>query len=159
MSRIDAIINHHLFISCMEKNLQKEKNREYCKHGLQHCLDVARIAYILNLESKLGLEKEIIYSAALLHDITRWKQYEDAEPHNESVIIPGKKILYDCGFNDMETNFISEAICNHREPQSEKDSLSCILYYADKKSRMCFVCLAKEKCYWSNNKKNHCLFY
>ena len=75
MSRIDAIINHHLFISCMEKNLQKEKNREYCKHGLQHCLDVARIAYILNLESKLGLEKEIIYAAALLHDITRSVSY------------------------------------------------------------------------------------
>ena len=40
--------------------MEKEKSRIFCKHDLQHSLDVARIAYILNLEADLKIEKEII---------------------------------------------------------------------------------------------------
>ena len=45
---------------------------------------MARIAYILNMEQDLGLEKEVIYAAAVLHDIGKYAQYEDGTPHEQS---------------------------------------------------------------------------
>ena len=36
---------------------------------MRHFLDVARLAWIAGLEQGLGLDKEIVYAAALLHDI------------------------------------------------------------------------------------------
>lgn len=157
--RIDAIIKHDIFTSYMEKNKQKEENRKFCKHNLQHSLDVARIAYILCLEANLNIEKEIIYATALLHDITKWIQYENEIPHNESIVIPAKKILTDCGFHNAEIKLILDAMQKHREHQDDKTTLSGILYYADKKSRMCFECAATEACNWSNDKKNASIIY
>ena len=44
------------------KTLEKEEeDRVYCRHGLSHFLDVARIAYIENLERGLGISKDYIY--------------------------------------------------------------------------------------------------
>ena len=50
-------------------------------------MDVARIAYIENLEAQLGLEKEDIYIAALLHDLGRVDEYESGIGHH----IAGRK--------------------------------------------------------------------
>lgn len=143
----------------MNKNMEKEKSRIFCKHDLQHSLDVARIAYILNLEADLKIEKEIIYAAALLHDITKWKQYEDGTPHHESVLVPAEKILADCGFDKIEIQLILEAIHKHRKCQSNEKTFSKILYDADKKSRRCFECEATQKCNWSDSKKNSTIIY
>ena len=41
-----------------------------------HLLDVARLAWIFNLEANQEISKERIYAAALLHDIGRHIQYE-----------------------------------------------------------------------------------
>ena len=75
MKNIDRIINHPLFIMSMKKIHDYEIDRVFCCHGIEHSLDVARVAYITNLEQNLGFQKEMIYAAALLHDIGRWRQY------------------------------------------------------------------------------------
>ena len=84
MENIDRIIHHPIFKMSMKKIGECEKNREFCCHGISHSLDVARIAYIVNLEQHLGISKEMIYGAALLHDIGRWRQYEEDIPHEEA---------------------------------------------------------------------------
>ena len=76
MERIDAIVRDHLFRECLDKNRATEENREFCKHDLQHFVDVARITYILLLESdglvsfcqdnnlsSLQAAKEVVYAA------------------------------------------------------------------------------------------------
>lgn len=47
---------------------------------MSHLLDVARIAYIRNLEKGYGFRKDVIYAAAVLHDIGKALQYEEKFP-------------------------------------------------------------------------------
>ena len=89
MERIDAIVRDPLFQSSIARISNFEQDREFCKHTLQHFVDVARITYILMLESgqfhqfikEAGLSgpaaaKEVIYAAGILHDVARWQEYE-----------------------------------------------------------------------------------
>ena len=59
----------HFIRSITGKMKKFEHDREFCCHQITHLLDVARIAYIKNLEAGLGIDKELIYTAAILHDI------------------------------------------------------------------------------------------
>ena len=63
------------------RSLSSRETRIFCGHDMAHFLDVARLAYLFNLEENLKLEKEEIYTAALLHDVGRFVQYEDGTPH------------------------------------------------------------------------------
>lgn len=152
MENVDRIIHHPLFRSSMKKIREYEENREFCCHGIEHSLDVARMAYIDNLEQNLGFSKEIIYAAALLHDIGRWQQYEENIPHEEAGAVLASVILKDTSFNADEIAQILEAIGNHREKQIE--AFSQLLYRADKQSRICWLCEAQDACYWPDEKKN-----
>ena len=84
MERIDRILAHPLFVSHLEKNRQAEEGRKFCRHDLQHLLDVARIGQICSLEEGQGLDRELVYAAALLHDIGRHLQYEEGIPHEKA---------------------------------------------------------------------------
>ena len=68
MERINKISEHPLWKLNMTQLKEAERDRIFCKHGIEHLLDVARIAYIENLEQNCGVSKEGIYAAALLHD-------------------------------------------------------------------------------------------
>lgn len=61
-------------------------------------MDVARLMYIYNLEERAGLEKELIYAAALLHDIGRYEQISRGTPHHISGARIAEEIMADCGF-------------------------------------------------------------
>lgn len=155
MERINKILNHDLFIKCIEKINAAEADRSFCCHNMVHFLDVARIAYILNLEEDLGIEKELIYGAALLHDIGRHEQYADGIPHELASARIAPKILIECGFNEKETGVIIDAIRLHRTSEiAEEPSLNGILYRADKASRACFACKVEAACDWKQDKKN-----
>ena len=63
------------YLALVKKLEEKEKQRLFCKHGLSHFLDVARIAWILTLEQTLqegmnvehlAQQKDKIYLTALL---------------------------------------------------------------------------------------------
>ncbi len=75
---------------------EQEIDRIYCKHGMEHLLDVARIAMLINIERNLSISKELIYSTALLHDIGRSKEYTDGTPHDKAGVILSKAILNEC---------------------------------------------------------------
>ena len=159
MKRVNEILKHPLYTQNMELNTTTEATWPYCKHDIIHLMDVARIAYIINLEKGYGFSKEIIYAAALLHDITKWKQIVHGTPHNESAIEPATEILRDCGFSDDEISQINTAILNHRKgPNNKKDKFSQIIYKADKLSRACYFCNYEEKtCDWDKKKRNSLL--
>ena len=81
MQRIQAILSHPLFCESLHKIQELERDRIYCKHGLPHLLDVARIASLMAADRQLDLPRDVIYAAALLHDIGRLQQYLTGEDH------------------------------------------------------------------------------
>lgn len=155
MDRINDILNNNKFIKYLNKNEKREKRRVFCKHTLEHFLDTARIAYIINLENNLGISKEDIYATALLHDIGKWKQYESGIPHEIASSELAKTILQECSFNATEIGIITEAILGHRKKEENPKDLIGLISLADKLSRNCFNCKAKDNCSWNEEKKNH----
>ncbi len=160
MDRINEILNHHLFIQHLRKNMAAEAERRFCRHDMAHFLDVARIGMIMNMAEGLGLSGDLIYGAALLHDLGKHRQYEEGIPHEEASarIAPG--ILRDCGFDDNETSVIIDAIRQHRNRETGAErNLRGLLYRADKASRPCFLCDAEQECSWDDKKKNRRIVY
>ena len=84
MRRVNAVLAHPLYRKCYARLEELEKDRIFCRHQMPHLLDVARIAYIFNLEEGGGLDRELIYAAAVLHDIGKYAQYEEGIPHEQS---------------------------------------------------------------------------
>lgn len=155
MERIDKICSHGFWRSCTEKISELEKDRIFCLHDTSHFLDVARLAYIENLERSLNISKELIYAAALLHDIGRHLEYTENIPHDKASAMIAGNILKDCGFDTQEQSIIVTAIAQHRTAEAAgKDDLAGLIYRADKKSRPCLFCKAEKICNWSIQKKN-----
>lgn len=155
MDRIDQILNHNLFLFHLKANEAAEAQRCFCRHNMVHFLDVARIGMILNLEEEIGVEREMVYAAALLHDLGKHIQYEDGTPHEFASAEIAPEILKACGFDDEETGVIVSAILGHRDGSAERErSLRGILYRADKAARACFACKARTECNWKEEKKN-----
>ncbi len=153
--RIQRIWDHPLFQEGLRANERLERDRIFCKHDYSHLLDVARLAFIENLETGAGIQKYMIYAAALLHDIGRYLQYTKQLPHQEASARLAEKILPDCGFSREETDQILCAILCHRDAQTRGDSgLPGLIYRADKRSRCCFACPAEAECNWDPAKKN-----
>ena len=72
--RADRIWRHPVYQEHFLQLQKAERTREFCRHTLAHFLDVARIAHIWNLEYGLGIPKDILYAAALLHDICSFQK-------------------------------------------------------------------------------------
>lgn len=157
MDRFNSILKDDKYKYYLEKIKQHELERRFCKHNLSHFFDVARIAYLLNLEQGLGIEKEIIYTTALLHDIGRFMQYEEGIPHEVASWDIGQEFLRKYDFTNKEIEMIKEGILSHRD--SKSSGFGQIMYQADKKSRMCIDCMAASECNWNNEKKNLDIYY
>ena len=155
MQRVNSICSHPLWKSCVSKIRDLERERIFCCHDTSHFLDVARIAWIENLEKRLAISREMIYAAAMLHDIGRHMQYMQGVPHDEGSVSIASDILKDSGFDEKEQAEILSAIRMHRNPDAaSRDDLAGIIYRADKKSRICAFCSASDKCNWPESKKN-----
>lgn len=157
MENINIILNNKEYKQALEKLSEYERNREFCNHTIEHFIDVSRIAYIMVLEEKLNVSKEVIYAIGLLHDIGRVKQYEEGIHHDIASVEMSKEILKETSFTDEEINIILNGIANHRKESDNK--LEEIIYKADKLSRQCFNCKAEKECYWSSEKKNFKITY
>lgn len=160
MKRIDKILNHDLFIANLKANEDAERERVFCHHDMVHFLDVARIGRIINVEEQMGVEVELLYAAALLHDLGKHLQYSEGIPHEQSGAEIAPFILRDCGFDEKETTVIVDAIASHRD-SSVKDerNLRGLLYRADKASRACYACKVCGECNWKDGKKNQEILY
>lgn len=168
MTKLDALLNNKEYTEMVRKLEALEANRKFCRHHMAHFLDVARIAYILSLENQMNLSKELIYAAALIHDIGRVKEYTEGIPHDEAGAKIGRRLLMNAGFTEREAEAAAGAILRHRGKrkrgqeigsQDAGDLLAEILYRADKLSRACFFCEAREECYWAEEKKNMTVYY
>lgn len=155
MDKINQICSHPLWKNSLNKIQELEKDRIFCRHNTEHFLDVARIAYIENLERGLHIEKDLIYAAALLHDIGRHLQYLEKIPHDQGSASVAEEILKDCEFVPEDRREILSAILMHRNPETKNlDNLAGLIYRADKKSRICLFCPVCKECNWSEEKKN-----
>lgn len=161
--RLNKILLHPLYRKYYQQIEEFEVDRPFCKHDMAHFLDVARISYILALEtdptSALSL-KELLYATALLHDIGRHEEYTLGTPHERASASLCLPILTDSGFQEGEIREIQKAIVNHRNPSYQEESnLSGYIYKADKASRPCHSCRHEQMCTWTAAKKNLSLRY
>lgn len=181
MERVNRIWNHPLYQENFRLLLSLEADRKFCRHGLEHSLDVARLACLYEWEAGRKPDREVIYGAALLHDLGRAAQYRQKIPHEEASCQLAARILPDCGYSEAEQQEILEAIGSHRGRQGRElpetacgqasgpetacgqasgpqiafgRRLAALLYRADKASRCCFACPAEPECSWSQEKKN-----
>ena len=190
MPRVDAIWNHPIYQERYRALQRAERDRVFCGHGLQHFLDVARIAWTVLLERGAAaphtdapsdgdvadgsvavvdtpsskVARDVVYAAALLHDMGRADEYETGEPHDIAGTRIAAEILgtveQDKRFSSDECEQILAAIAHHRTSAgSASDSFSAAaladaLRYADKAARACYACPARELCNWPDGKKN-----
>lgn len=153
MKNVNKILYSSLFKSHMVELNKLEKERIFCKHGMEHLLSVARIMRIKALEQGLLIEPEIIYSAALLHDIGRGASYKKGTDHAKESAEIAKQILTDCDFNESDREKILYAVLHHND-DAKADELCRLLRTADKLSRNCFDCSAYNECNWCDSRKN-----
>ena len=135
MYRLNEVVHHWIYQDYYGRIKRLEKERIFCCHQMPHLLDVARIAYIKNLEENLGFEKDVIYTAAVLHDIGKSFQYKWTIPPEEQ-----QQIL--------------RAIRGHRRKHEGMEPIEELFYDSDKRSRMCHSCPAQKQCNWTEEEKN-----
>lgn len=155
MKTVAALLAHPGFQARLAAIERKETTRRFCRHGLDHALDVARISWILALENGRAFDKETVYLAALLHDLGR---SEDDASHDAASVRLARTLLADCGASAETIADVCAAIGAHREKAAAIDpasaSLGQLLAFADKKSRLCWRCAARDDCHWPEAAKN-----
>ncbi len=166
MKRIDSILKDPVYAEYINHNMSAAKDDLFCKHDLAHSVDVARIAYILILENQdldffikdAGLSgkeaaKEVVYAAGLLHDIGKWKEYEEGVDHAAYGARLARDLLTRAGFDENEIRIITRAIYEHRNISRDMSFLGERLHRADNLSRACSQCVAREDCCKYQNKE------
>ncbi len=158
MPRVEALWCSAAFQRHLKHTEELEAERPFCRHDASHLLDVARIMWIANLEQNLGLNREVVYATALLHDIGRDEQHETGIPHDVAAERIACEILFvqdkDVQFTPAEQTQIRRAILGHRSLRADASTLEELLFFADKASRACYACEAREACNWPEKKKN-----
>lgn len=143
------------YLQELEKLETLERERIFCRHNMEHFLDVARITLIMCNENGISVDPDIVYSSALLHDIGRTEEYLKDVPHEEAGVRKAEAILDEVNCGEEKKLEILKIIGNHRNGCEKSDLLiEDIFRKADKKSRMCFCCAAQEQCNWNNEKRN-----
>ena len=153
MKRLNSILRDKEYEQHIRKNAVYEHSRVQCCHNFQHMLDVARIAYILMLENDIftmwlnnelrgdaDTGKEVIYTAALLHDIGRWEEYDTGESHALVGAHYTKALMLKHHFSAHETGLVVRAIKEHRAASTPHTTLGIYLHRSDKLSRLCWCC-------------------
>lgn len=153
--RWQRILTHPGFSTRLEQIEQAEIHRKFCCHGLPHLLDVARIMTIMNGEQGGRWAADVLYAAALVHDIGRVAEYAGGGRHEAEGPPIAREILPACGYTDAETALIADAVAKHnRKDGGGAGNLASLLKAADRLSRPCYACAAREECYWPEEKKN-----
>lgn len=148
MEMTNKILKHPEFIRYLELNAEAERERKFCRHDIGHAVDVARVAYIIALENRFDLSRDIVYAAALLHDIAKWKQYGGGVDHASEGSVLAEQILKDIGMNAQDTELILDAIRSHRTKGKSNSPLGMVLYAGDKACRLCSQCSVIAGCKW-----------
>jgi uncharacterized protein len=148
--RVERILQNPSYLEYLCQNEVAEQERIFCGHSFDHLLAVARLTYIFLLEDgNPYITREMAYAAALLHDIGRWQEYSSGLDHAEVSAELAGPILAAAGFDRGEKVLITKAICQHRLDEAtavHHSPLSQALKKADRYSRLCFSCEARNQC-------------
>lgn len=157
MQRIQPILDNAVFQEYLQSIQELEKDRIYCGHDLAHLLDVARIAALLAADVHAAYPRDVIYAAALLHDIGRVQQYIDGTPHAQAGEAVARQILQHTAFSQQEQQDILQAVRGHQQDTAH-NSLTQLIHEADHRCRMCFACPAQDTCKWTAERRNHTIW-
>lgn len=103
------------------------------------------------------LYEEVIYAAAFLHDIGKYRQYAEGIPHEKASAEIAEVILEELPeelLSKEEKVSILRAILGHRREREDMEVLERLIYNSDKRSRKCFTCKMQKECDWEYQKKN-----
>lgn len=151
----NKIIRSEQFCKLLAELRELEKDRKFCSHDMDHFLAVARIALIMCYEQGVEADPDILYSAALLHDLGRVEEYRKGTAHDKAGVSIACEILEKIGCEEEKCSQILSLIASHRKNGGDTGSLEGIFYLADKRSRQCFDCAASGECNWDINKRNN----
>lgn len=170
MEYVARLLHQEQYWKTVKEIARLEADRIYCRHNMEHFMDVARLAQIRNLKEQLGLDEEMIYLYALLHDIGRMKEYEQGISHAAASAEFAGEIFVTIGYPKKKGDIICRAILAHRRETREETceetheemheetlreaAFTQLMKWADKASRMCFACEAEDSCKWSEEEKN-----
>ena len=153
MNYTDAKKEFEHYLDGYDRNNDKVRLKIIHTYGVVH--DMEDICRRMNLSLE---DTELAKIIALLHDIGRAEQYRSGIPHDEAGAQIAEQILRELSFDPSEIQEITSAIREHRNA-ARSDTLSSLIYDADKASRNCFSCPAEKECYWSAEKKNLTITY
>lgn len=109
--------------------LDEELDPRMTYHNSGHTLDVMISAMRLaEMEKVNGYEKDLLRSAALIHDTGMLRTYSD---HEDASCEIGREILPQFGYSEEEVEKIIEMIMSTKLPQSAKNISEKILCDAD----------------------------
>ncbi|MDO4393715.1 MAG: HD domain-containing protein [Bacillota bacterium] len=163
MERLQRIYEHPVYARELKKLEADEQERRFCRHGMNHIMDVARICCIYCMRDGIidneNLSPELIYATAMLHDIGRHSENCDGIPHEDAGASIAEAVMRDCGFKKEEIIWAINGIKDHRrsEASNEVDVMNRFadnLRLADKKSRPCYRCDVRDECKWHSDKMN-----
>ena len=123
MKRIDQILSHPVFREQFALLQEAEKDRIFCRHTMEHFLDVARLMYIYNLEDQAGFSKEMIYAAGLLHDIGKSIDHEVEGSHIQIGVDLCRKY--------KESATVINAVEAHHGDVEPETLIACVVQAAD----------------------------
>ncbi len=151
MERVNRLLSSPGYRAHLEALQKYEEDRLFCRHHLDHFLDVARLCWIYLLEERgaQAYSRDLVYAAALLHDIGRWMEYEGLGCHARGSAELAGPLLTEAGYSPEESRLITAAVLEHRQKEGAEFSspLGYFLRKADKHSRLCFHCSARSSCY------------
>lgn len=154
MKYVARLLKDKEFLNSLKELEEREADRAYCRHDFTHLMDVARLGWMYALEEGIAVDKEQFYLMALLHDIGRIEEYKHGISHAEAGKKLAGEILLRIEYPKEKIPEILSAIGAHRDSLANGEVLSEILRRADKESRPCFYCMAKDTCKWSMEKRN-----
>ena len=150
----NKIVKNLVFIMKMADIRRLERDRIFCGHDISHCMDVARLTMLICAEEGIEADADVVYSAALLHDIGRSEEYVNGTPHDTAGIEIAARILMQVECPPETSREIIRLIAGHSRSGGKKTVLEDAFYRADKQSRLCFACPARDECRWDDSKKN-----
>lgn len=157
MERINLLLASPAYRQYLEMIKEKEKGRVFCQHGFGHGLEVARLCRIFLLENGLDYSRDVVYAAALLHDLGRCLEDNAKGCHAVRSARLADPLLVQAGYSLEERKLITNAIAEHRKKEHDvfASPLSYFLSKADKYSRLCHACPASAACYKKDEMPQH----
>ena len=160
--QIDRLLQHPMYRARLELLQELERKRDFCGHNLEHFMKVGRIAEYVVAKNELLFAEEVVWGAALLHDMGRVEQYRQGISHEKASVAFAREILFSLDWNVSDIDMVCEAIGSHSHRQCAADrwrkmpelvSLTEVISFANQFSRTCYKCHMADACKWTEEEK------